>query len=186
MAIAEKNIVDHKKLRELILYIAAVSEGDEMFGSTKLNKLLFFSDFLCFMETGNAITGEEYQKLKNGPAPRAMLRVSEEMRQAHELELADRRHYGKLQKRPLALRDPDLSIFTATEIAIVERVLRRFWDKNASEISATSRQFIEWQLAGEGETIPYVSSLFYTRDLTRQEMEWANDLDLTGAEEMLR
>jgi hypothetical protein len=186
MAIAEKYIVDHKKLRELILYIAVASEGDETFGSTKLNKLLFFSDFLCYMETGSAITWEEYQKLKNGPAPRALLPVSEEMRQGHELELADRRHYGRLQKRPMALRDPDLSVFTAAEIAVVERVLRRFRDKNASEISATSHQFLEWQLAGEGETIPYISSLFYTRDLTRQETEWANDLDLAGAEEMLR
>lgn len=186
MPVAEKTPADHKKLKELILYIAVVLQSDETFGSTKLNKLLFFSDFLCYMETGKAITGEEYQKLKNGPAPRAFLPVSQEMREAHELELASRRHFGKPQKRPVALREPDLSLFTAREIAVVERVIRLFRDKNASEISATSHPFLEWQLAEEGETIPYVSSLFYTRDLTRQEMEWANDLDIAGAEEMLR
>ncbi len=129
-------------MKELILYIAVASEGNEAFGSIKLNKLLFFSDFLFYSMTEKAITGEEYQKLKNGPAPRAMLPVSEEMRKARELELADRRHYGRPQKRPVALREPDLSVFTAEEIAVVEQVLRFFRDKNGSEISSTSHQFL--------------------------------------------
>ena len=34
------------KFRELILYIAQESEGDPNFGATKLNKILFFCDFL--------------------------------------------------------------------------------------------------------------------------------------------
>jgi hypothetical protein len=59
---------DREKLRELILHVARRSEGDIAFGVTKLNKLLFFIDFLACLRFGKPITGEEYQKLDNGPA----------------------------------------------------------------------------------------------------------------------
>ena len=72
-------ITNVEKLRELVLYIAEQSECDSAFGMTKLNKLLFFSDFQAYLSTGNAITGEEYQKLPNGPAPRKILPVMQSM-----------------------------------------------------------------------------------------------------------
>ena len=34
------------KLRELVLYICYLSEGDNSFGKVKLNKILFYADFL--------------------------------------------------------------------------------------------------------------------------------------------
>lgn len=49
------------KLRELVLYVCTASEGDESFGSVKLNKLLFYSDFLSYLQHGIPITGQEYQ-----------------------------------------------------------------------------------------------------------------------------
>ena len=52
-----------EKLQELILYVAKVSEGDPTFGLVKLNKILFFSDFRHFLDTGQSITGQEHQKL---------------------------------------------------------------------------------------------------------------------------
>src|ERR1035437_1475045 len=58
------------KLRELVLYIATASEGDEPFGKVKLNKILFFADFEAYRRFVRSITGHEYQKLAQGPAPR--------------------------------------------------------------------------------------------------------------------
>ncbi len=37
----KNSLTGSDKLRELVLYICAASEGDEAFGSIKLNKLLF-------------------------------------------------------------------------------------------------------------------------------------------------
>ena len=53
---------DDNKLRELVLYIAVLSEGDPAFGKVKLNKLLFFADFTAYLSFGKPITGHEYQK----------------------------------------------------------------------------------------------------------------------------
>jgi hypothetical protein len=57
------------------LLIATRSEGDEPFGAVKLNKLLFYADFFAYVKFGECITGQEYQKLAQGPAPRRMLPV---------------------------------------------------------------------------------------------------------------
>ena len=40
-----------EKLKELVLHICDISIADDAFGSIKLNKLLFFSDFQTFIAT---------------------------------------------------------------------------------------------------------------------------------------
>ena len=61
-------IYEHNKLKELILYVAGRLAGDRFGGATKLNKVLYFSDFAHVRMHGRPITGAEYQKLENGPA----------------------------------------------------------------------------------------------------------------------
>lgn len=173
------------KLRELVLYVCTASEGDEAFGSVKLNKLLFYSDFLTYLRYGAPITGQEYQKLKNGPAPRLMLPLLNDMKASEQLAIAERSYFGHPQKRPVALREADLSQFSAQEIATVNQVLRTFQRQNGTEISELSHNFPGWQLADEGETIPYSSVLLHRRELTAQERQWAQELDLTGVENLL-
>ena len=38
-----------------------------------------------------------------------------------------RDYFGHHQKRLVALRDPDLSLFSAEEIATVDSIIRQFW-----------------------------------------------------------
>src|SRR5271154_4436671 len=66
---------NEKRMIELILYIGAKCGLDEHYGVLKLNKILFFSDFQAFRTRGKPITGAEYAKLPNGPAPRGMKRL---------------------------------------------------------------------------------------------------------------
>src|SRR5215467_9574991 len=80
MRIKSSNIQPNdEKFKELILYIASHSEDDPAFGATKLNKLLFFADFITYLRLGHPITGQEYQRLENGPAPRRMLPAKAEL-----------------------------------------------------------------------------------------------------------
>ena len=65
-----------RRLAELILYIAEKCEHDPGFGAVKLNKILAFADFSSYFETGKPITGAEYMRLPQGPAPRRLLRRS--------------------------------------------------------------------------------------------------------------
>ena len=148
-----------QKLRELILFVSERSEGDASFGSVKLNKLLFYADFLAYLEFGRAITWQKYQKLENGPCPRRMLPILHDLENDQDIAVVDRKYHGYTQKRTVALREPDLSMFSADEIGLVTQLIDEFWGKNAAQISDASHDFVGWRLANIGEDIPYEAAL---------------------------
>jgi hypothetical protein len=164
---------DDRKLQELILFLAYRSEDDPRFGSTKLNKQLFFADFLAYVKLGKAITGHVYQKLPNGPAPRRMVPIIRDMVGAGSLAIQERDHFGRTQKVPVALRQADLQRFTSDEIAVVTEVLDTLRRKNAKGVSGLSHQFAGWKLAKERETIPYEVALVAFKKPRKKDIEKA-------------
>lgn len=166
-----------KRLREIILLIAIRSEGDEPFGAVKLNKLLFYADFQSFVRFGESITGQEYQALPQGPAPRRILPVIEKMIEKEILAIRENDYYGKNQRRAFALDTPDTSYFSYEQIELVERIIKHFWGKNATEMSAASHRFVGWRLAKSGETIPYSVALVSSREPTLAETKRGLMLD---------
>ena len=101
--------VNQDKFRELVLYLSEKSRDDRKFGATKLNKLLYFCDFLSYVELGHPVTGAGYFRLGKGPAPKCLRPARREMEQDGILEvkkvvLAD----GKTQIRTINLRPPKM------------------------------------------------------------------------------
>lgn len=152
---------DDDKFRELILLIARKSEGDPRFGAVKLNKLLFYADFLAYMELGKPITGQEYFALRQGPAPRHMFPIREQMKRDGEIAVRAKEtpYSSGTQDRTFALREPDLSGFTPQEIDLVHSVINTCWGHTGSDLSDLTHRFAGWQLAKEKETIPYTFAL---------------------------
>ena len=168
MTSAKQYEPDNTKLRELVLYVAVLSEGDPAFGKVKLNKLLFFADFTAYLMFGKPITGHEYQKLQKGPAPRQLLPVipALEIPPGDDPDIAVREStfYGYKQYRPLALRPPNMDIFAFKESELVKELVENFKGKTAMTMSDQSHLFIGWQLAKIGETIPYETALVSFRE----------------------
>lgn len=160
-----------KSLAELILYISERSEGDDHFGAVKLNKLLLYADFLAYLKLGASITGQEYQKLVNGPAPRRLLPVRQQLVEDGSLAIRKTEYFNRHQDRTFALRSADLSGFTSDQIALVTRVIDSFRDRNGTEISELSHQFHGWNDAEIGETIPYEMAMISNRTPTEQERQ---------------
>jgi len=168
---------DDQKLKELILYISRLSEGDRFFGAVKLNKLLFYIDFLAYRSFGKAVTWQEYQALPQGPAPRRLVPVMEQMQDSGELVIRQEKMYRYVQKRPIALREADTGRFSGEEIDFVRDVIDRFRNMTATQISDTSHQFLGWDLAELNETIPYSVALLDRGELTDQERDYALTLE---------
>lgn len=162
------------KFRELVLYVARETEGDPRCGATKLNKILFYSDFLAYKELGRSISGESYQKLEHGPAPRAIVPAVEAMAEAGDCAWARRSYHGFELKKLIPLREPDLVDFSGEEVALVQKVLRQLDGLNATQVSDLSHEFPGWQAAAPGEDIPY-ETVFVgdPRPLTTDEHAWA-------------
>lgn len=168
---------DNQKMKELILHISIRSESDEYFGATKLNKLLFYSDFDAYLKFQTPITGQEYMALEQGPVPRKLVPIRTEMMAQKELLIITRDIFGYEQQKPIALRAPRLDVFSAREIALVDKVIADFWHKTATQVSQDSHYFIGWKLAKLKERIPYQVALLGNRPPTKAEFEYGLSLD---------
>ncbi len=165
------------KFRELLLYIAAQGEDDPEFGTTRLYKALFYADWNAYIVSGQSITGHQYIKGPYGPMPDHGAEILEELVKNRDAATEQRNRGGRPQRRPIALREANLDLFTAREIAIVDRVIENQRGMRATEISEQShREIIGWKIAREGETIPYESSWAAPRKLTPDEIAYGLQL----------
>ncbi|HYU45770.1 MAG TPA: Panacea domain-containing protein [Terriglobales bacterium] len=169
-----------QKFRELLLFIAERSENDPQYGAIKLNKLLFYSDFLAYLKLGKPITGQEYFALRQGPAPRYGTRIREEMIAAGEIALQKKERADRIQTRTVALRPPNYKVFSSEEIALVTQVLQDCRASSGSELSEKSHKFAGWSLAKEKETIPYAVALVGNRLPTHDEIQHGVILQATA------
>ncbi len=166
-----KQTRDHDdKLKEAILLICTRSEGDESFGAIKLNKLLFYADFIAYQKFGKSITGQEYFRLPHGPAPQRMKHVVEMMRKNGDLAFRETDYYGRKQNRAFALREPSIQKFTSQEIDLMDRVVQRWRGVNGAKISESAHTFGGWLYAKDGERIPYPVALVRDRNPTPSEI----------------
>lgn len=143
------------RLGELILYIADKSATDKCYGAIKLNKILFFADFSAYAQRAKSITGAEYMGLPQGPVPRRLVAVREQLLEEGAIAVRKQPFKGKIQDRIIPLREADLDLFSGWEISHVDNVITRFWGKPAWVMSKLSHARV-WRLAGtEKGAIPY-------------------------------
>ena len=160
-----------RKLKELIVYVAQESQEDPHFGAVKLNKILYYADFLSYGENGASITGASYMPLQEGPAPRQMVPALNELLADGDLEIEKRSHWGRTQKRAVALRKANESLFTQAELHAVHEAMERLHGLNATEASDMTHKEVGWQTARmAGEDIPYESVFLSNRPLSAEDV----------------
>lgn len=161
------------KFREAIVYIASKSEHDPYFGAVKLNKALYFADFAAYRRLGEPISGATYQHLVEGPAPRQMLPVRREMVGEGQIRLESRPYFNTVQQRIIPLRSPDVSLFSADELAILDEVLEATSALSARAVSDLSHEEVGWRLTQQGGTIPYESAWLSSDPIPQEAQEYA-------------
>lgn len=165
------------KLRELILYIAMRYQDDDRFGVTRLTKVLFWADFEHFRETGESITGSNYIKMPRGPMLEGQQGILQGMQWRQELRIELHPSGGsKPYQRPVASRQPDLSLFTASEIQRLDRIIEEHRGETASKVSDLSHKFLGWQVAHSGERIPPGTASVYAPEITEEDIQVAMQL----------
>lgn len=170
---------DEKKFRELLIYVASKCQSDPSFGAIKLNKILFHADFFAYGSLGKPITGMEYMKLEHGPAPRLLAPIRDEMQAANDIVLVHPTRYGLKHDRVVPRREPDLSLFTAEEIALVDSVIESCRGATAADLSAATHGYRGWLMALHlKDTIPYEAVFLSDEPPTAYEIQHAQELIL--------
>lgn len=151
------------RLKQAILYVAKHCEKSMRFGAVKLNKIIWKADFDSFAARGIPVTGRPYKRQKLGPVPYEMPPVHRELEQAgmvsiRRVDLGD----GMIEKRTVALQEPDLSVFSEEDIGFLDSSIRHYWNMTGAESSDESHGFA-WESRENGDYMEYETSLLSER-----------------------
>ena len=123
---------------------------------TKLNKLLWYADFLHFKRHARSITGARYAHCPHGPAPDKFETLFAYLRDY----TSDLRTEVRVQREAawevfFATRAPDLGIFGDAELQTLLDINNRFKGYTAGRISDFSHHETGYQETKDGELISY-------------------------------
>ncbi len=164
------------KFEALVHYVCATADGDHL-GATKLNKILWLSDVLWYLDEGESLTDESYVKRQYGPVPAHILASLTSLQAADKLTIQDDHSFGYRFRRFISNEDPTIDLFSADEISFVDTIIRFVCeDHTATSISEMTHDQA-WKIAHIGETIPYEAIYISSEgELTEKDMQWAHDV----------
>lgn len=114
---------------------------------TKMNKLLFYADFLNYKRNCCSISGIQYQAIQMGPVPYKFQSVYEYLVDSDCVAIKNidfPRGYTGVQFIPNERHILNKELFSVNELKVMEAVATAFKDKNATEISEISHQESGW------------------------------------------
>jgi len=154
--VPQKNMV---KFKEVLLYILNRVGSKPNVGESVIYKLLYFIDFDYYEKYEEQLIGATYIKNNYGPTPKEFAKIVQQM-EGVDLITVKTQYFKYPQRKYLPLREPDLSILNAIELRMIDSVLERLSDKNATEISEYSHNDVPWLTTEDGKVIEY-ESVFY-------------------------
>lgn len=127
------------KLKNILLYFIEMGKGVFF---TKMNKLLFYTDFLAYRMTGKGMSGLSYKAITYGPVPLRWDRIYSFYDEINQeiVQFKDDR-VGTMLVSKLS---PDMTEFSDEEINILEYVYQRFKNETPKQISETSHHEEAW------------------------------------------
>lgn len=139
-----------EKISHMVLFF---SERTDTW-KTKLNKLLFYSDFLAFKHSGYGISGLDYRAIKMGPVPSKFEDIYNEMSYGN---IVDREYieiengiYGSLFRPKVTFNE---SLFEEFELEIMEKVSNELKDLKTKEVIDKSHREEAWKENNEEKKI---------------------------------
>lgn len=121
---------------------------------TKMNKLLFYSDFVKYKREGRGLTGLKYMAIKHGPVPKD---YGELYSRAEDIDMEEYIYPNGTSGIILVTnKEPELSAFTQSELKILEDVCEYFRNYSAGKISEQSHREKGWiECSKDKSIIPY-------------------------------
>ncbi|WP_026947062.1 type II toxin-antitoxin system antitoxin SocA domain-containing protein [Algoriphagus marincola] len=153
-----------EKFIEMIVFFSHMTQCYK----TKMNKLLFYSDFSFFKYYGNSISGIKYKAINYGPVPNMFETIFENLaiNDVIDIEYVDKTDGIRIEKlvgREDRKFNPE--VFGQEELAILEKIASHFKDISTNEIVEIShlekgwlenihgKQFISYEYAVELKAI---------------------------------
>jgi uncharacterized phage-associated protein len=140
-------------------------------GNTKLHKILYFSDILHYLNTGQPLTGAEYQRQQFGPTARHLSWGLKTLQDEGRLSVSKREYHGYAKSDYRSLRNPDNNRVSQAHRQLIEEVVDFVCAKTAVEISEFSHDDV-WSAVPMGKRIPYYAAFaMFPAEITQEDIE---------------
>jgi transcriptional regulator with XRE-family HTH domain len=166
--VPQRNI---NKFKEVLLYVLNRIGSKPNVGETVIYKLLYFIDFDFYEKYEDQLIGATYLKNRYGPTPIEFKKLVEKMIREKEITKIKSEYFQYPQTKYLPLRKADLSELRASEIEIINDVLKRLSDMSAAQLSEYSHNDVPWLTTDEGKAIEYESVFYRTSDYSVREYD---------------
>lgn len=168
-------VFNREKLKRLIHYVAyRCVDRPKKLGAVKLNKVLWYSDLEAYVSTGTPITGDRYIKKPRGPVSSSLMPVVLELEKEKAVAIRQLDPDGRVDY--LALTKPNVSIFTAEEIRIVEDAIDVVCENHTGHSISEKSHDVVWKLAELDEEIPYYAILAgRLHEIEADDIRWARE-----------
>ncbi len=151
-------VIDIERLRNMILFFA---EGGVW--KTKLMKLLWYADFVGFRRNTCSISGLAYQRQTYGPVPEHFFTMLDAFEKEKDILMVEYEDNGSILIYPDG-KKAALSIFSASEIDILQYMRDYFSSFTSGAISEKSHKERAWLETQQGNIISYD----FAKDLSMQ------------------
>ncbi|MFA7380933.1 MAG: type II TA system antitoxin MqsA family protein [Bacteroidia bacterium] len=150
-----------EKFTEMVVYF---SEQVAPF-KTKMNKLLFYADFLMFKQSCFSISGVRYKAIDMGPVPNNFQSIFEYLANTNEIDIHTtefQQGYTGEQFKARKDRPFQPGLFSATELDVLEKVATVFKPTSTNDIIELSHLEQAWK---KNEKAKSVISYVYAFEL---------------------
>jgi uncharacterized phage-associated protein len=153
--------INLNKYKNALLYFIN-NANNKYLGSTKLNKLMYYLDFVSFRDRGHSVSGDIYLHLDYGPVPQEVDKVLATLKKEGKVSAVDVpfKDGHKDEFKPDA--EPDTKAFDKYELSLLE---------------AISKEFELWDTKKIVEQTHLEAPWFYSEPLEVVDYEYASDID---------
>jgi len=149
-----------EKFTEMVVYF---SEKLSPF-KTKMNKLLFYADFLMFKESCFSISGMRYKAIEMGPVPNNFQTIFENLANKGEIDIHTTEFSnGRTGEQFKARKDRTFQadLFSESELKALEKVVRTFKTANTKDIIEMSHLEEAWKKNEKNKSVISYEYAFY-------------------------
>ncbi len=146
---------DLTKAEAAYLYIVKHEQQNPNFGKTLFYKMLYFSDFDHYERFEKSITGSDYRKIENGPAPCIFDKIVASLKEKGYVKQFSNNVGGMRQIRYMLLKEPEFSGLASDEFNQLKMSMKKLEGMTAKQVSSYSHEDMPYKSTKMKDLIDY-------------------------------
>jgi DNA-binding transcriptional regulator YiaG len=130
------------KIANMVLFFLTINDRTY---KTRLNKYLFYSDFLCYKYKGTAMSGFNYVAIDKGPVPDSYEMLYDVLEKEGYIRSEEIEYKDKEISKLVPLKSFDISNFDEEEMEILKLVIDTLQYKKTQDIIDESHKIKAWE-----------------------------------------